>query len=133
MQQDANGNVTALVNGSGTVVERYAYDPYGLVTYLNATFGTLSSSAYAANYLFQGERLDPATGYYHADDRDYSSTLQRWVRNRAKIIYHNRANPMKRITKTRKSEMSKNNSFSIVFSCFHHFVFSCFRLVYSAV
>ena len=29
---DANYNVTALVNMSGQVVERYAYDPYGTVT-----------------------------------------------------------------------------------------------------
>jgi YD repeat-containing protein len=31
-QQDANWDVTALVNTSGNVVERYAYDPYGSVT-----------------------------------------------------------------------------------------------------
>jgi hypothetical protein len=49
---DANGDVTALVNGSGTVVERYIYDPYGSVTYVNATWSTISSSANAANYLF---------------------------------------------------------------------------------
>jgi RHS repeat-associated protein len=79
LQQNANGDVMALVNGSGSIVERYAYDPYGLVTYLNATFGTLSSSAYAANYLFQGERLDPATKLFHMDRRDYSPTLQRFV------------------------------------------------------
>ena len=29
VQQDDNWNVTALVNGSGGVEERYAYDPYG--------------------------------------------------------------------------------------------------------
>src|SRR5260221_14114017 len=51
VQQDANGDVTALVNGSGSVVERYVYDPYGVVTYLNASWSTLGSRAYAANYL----------------------------------------------------------------------------------
>ena len=29
---DANFNVTALIDESGSVVERYSYDPYGSVT-----------------------------------------------------------------------------------------------------
>jgi len=33
---DANMNVTALADTSGAVVERYAYDPYGDVTVLDA-------------------------------------------------------------------------------------------------
>jgi RHS repeat-associated protein len=49
------------------------------VTYLNATFGTLSSSAYAANYLFQGERLDTAVNQYITWKRVYLPTLQRWA------------------------------------------------------
>jgi len=79
VQQDANWNVTALINNGGTVVERYAYDPYGRTTFLNASWGTIASSAYAFVYLFQGERSDPATGMYHMDYRDYSPTLGRWV------------------------------------------------------
>ncbi|MFL5246024.1 MAG: RHS repeat-associated core domain-containing protein [Gemmataceae bacterium] len=79
VQQDANGDVTALINSSGSAVERYAYDPYGLVTYLNASWATISSSGYAANYLYQGERLDPATGLLHMERRDYSASLQRFV------------------------------------------------------
>jgi hypothetical protein len=34
VQQDANYNVTALVDTTGAVAERYAYDPYGSVTVL---------------------------------------------------------------------------------------------------
>jgi RHS repeat-associated protein len=79
IQQDANGNVTELVNSSGSAVERYVYDPYGKVTFLNASWGTIASSAYAHVYLFQGERSDPATGMYHMDRRDYSATLARFV------------------------------------------------------
>ncbi len=37
VQQDANFNVTALVNGSGSVVERYAYDPFGAATFYDAS------------------------------------------------------------------------------------------------
>jgi RHS repeat-associated protein len=79
VQQDANGDVTALVNASGLVVERYAYDPYGVVTYLNASWGALSSSAYSFVYLFQGERLDSAVNQYITWKRVYLPTLQRWA------------------------------------------------------
>jgi RHS repeat-associated protein len=79
VQQDANWNVTALVNTSGSVVERYTYDPYGKVTYLNASWGTISSSAYAWVHQHQGGRLDTATGMYSFRHRDYSPTLGRWM------------------------------------------------------
>ena len=36
--QDDNFNVTAAINSSGSVVERYHYSPYGEVTYLNPNF-----------------------------------------------------------------------------------------------
>ena len=32
IQQDPLGNVTALVSPTGAVEERYAYDPYGLIS-----------------------------------------------------------------------------------------------------
>jgi RHS repeat-associated protein len=79
VQQDANWNVTALVNGSGVVVERYVYDPFGVVTVLNASWGTLSGSAYNWLYGFQGERYDAASGLWKADDRWYSAPLQAWT------------------------------------------------------
>jgi RHS repeat-associated protein len=78
-QQDANWNVTALVNGSGSVVERYVYDPYGSVTVLNASWTTLGSSAYAMNYGPQGERLDGTTGLVYSRGRDRSPTMDRWA------------------------------------------------------
>jgi len=81
VQQDANWNVTALLNTSGTVVERYAYDPYGYVAaFLNASWGTLSGSAYAWLYLHQGGRFDGISNLYYFRNRDYSPTLGRWLR-----------------------------------------------------
>jgi RHS repeat-associated protein len=77
--QDANYNVVALVNGSGTVVERYAFDSFGAVTVLNGSWTVIGSSAYAWQYLHQGGRLDATSGLYHFRMRDYSSTLGRWV------------------------------------------------------
>jgi RHS repeat-associated protein len=81
VQQDANGNVTALVNTSGTVVERYAYDPYGTVTVLNPTTWAPipTGSAFAWVYLHQGGRYDAMTGLYNFRHRDESPTLQRWL------------------------------------------------------
>jgi RHS repeat-associated protein len=78
-QQDADWNVTALVSGTGTVAERYAYDPYGAVTVLSASWGTLSGSPYAWIYLHQGGRLDTTTGLYGFRHRDLSPTLGRWI------------------------------------------------------
>ncbi len=77
--QDANGNVTALVNTSGQVVERFGYDPFGAVTFLSSSWGTLSGSAYAWRYLFQGGRYDTATGLVHFRNRELSPTLGRWL------------------------------------------------------
>jgi RHS repeat-associated protein len=79
VQQDANWNVTALVNASGVVVERYAYEPYGKVTVMNATWSTISGSTYDWQYLHQGGRLDTASGLYHFRNRDYSLSVSRWI------------------------------------------------------
>src|SRR5439155_9323114 len=57
--------------------ERYVYDPYGAVTYLTASWGSLSSSDYAWVYQHQGGRLDTLTGVYNFRYRDYSPTLGR--------------------------------------------------------
>ncbi len=79
VQQDANWNVTALVNTSGSVVERYVYDPYGVVTVLSASWGTLSGSAYVWIYGHHGGRLDATTGLYGFRNRDLSPVLGRWI------------------------------------------------------
>lgn len=78
VMQDANWNVVGLVNGSGTVVERYAYDPFGSVTVLNGSW-TVSSTAYAWQHYHQGGRLDATSGLYHLRNRDYSPALGRWA------------------------------------------------------
>ncbi len=79
VQQDANWNVTALVDGSGAVVERYGYDPYGTVTVLTPSWGSRSSSSYGWLYLHQGGRLDTTSGLYEFRFRWYSPSLARWL------------------------------------------------------
>jgi RHS repeat-associated protein len=80
--QDANWNVVALVNSSGSVVERYDYTPFGQATALNPDGTAWSGSAeYNWIYLFQGGRLDTVTGNYQFGARDYSPVLMRWTTN----------------------------------------------------
>jgi RHS repeat-associated protein len=79
VQQDANGNVTALVKTDGTVVERYAYDPYGAVTVLNPNFTVGSVSVLTGPYGFQGMRTDWLTSLNFATYRVYDPALQRWL------------------------------------------------------
>ena len=78
-QQDANGNVTALIDPTGAVQERYQYDPYGTVTVLNAAWSPLASSAFSWIYLFQGSRLDTSTGWYKFGARDYVPSQGTWA------------------------------------------------------
>jgi RHS repeat-associated protein len=80
VQQDANWNVTALVNGSGSVVERYAYDPFGAVTVYDASYSVRSGgSACTWVYSFQGMRSDTVSGLDEANNRRYSPALGIWT------------------------------------------------------
>jgi len=51
---DANWNVTSLVNTSGSVQERYVYDPFGTPSFKDSNYGSRSSSLYAWSHLHQG-------------------------------------------------------------------------------
>jgi RHS repeat-associated protein len=84
VQQDANWNVTAIINTTGAVQERYAYDPYGSPTILDPSWNTRgigSGSLFAWVYLHQGGRYDPLSGLYQFRNRDYSAILGRWIEN----------------------------------------------------
>src|SRR5262249_45947890 len=65
VQQDANGNVTAITDAGGSVLERYVFDSYGAVTYLTPGWTVEGASAYGWNFLFEGGRMDAATGLYN--------------------------------------------------------------------
>ncbi len=78
VQQDANWNVTTLVDVGGNVVERYAYSPFGAVTVLNPDFSVRDSSVYAMPYLWQGMRYESTVGLYSTfSGRVVSPTLMR--------------------------------------------------------
>jgi RHS repeat-associated protein len=80
VQQDANWNVTAVVDVSGNVLERYIYDPYGKATILAPLdWSSRGTSLFGWVYLHQGGRYDTASGLYNFRNRDYSPTLGRWL------------------------------------------------------
>jgi RHS repeat-associated protein len=68
---DGMGSVRALADGTGTITDRYDYDAFG---------ATLMHSGLSANeFLYRGERLDPATGLYHLHARDYDPRTGRFI------------------------------------------------------
>ncbi len=75
---DANHDITAIVDPAGVVQERFVYDPYGTHTVLSAAWAP-AVGTHGWRYLDQGGRLDPATGLYHFDARDYSPGEGRWM------------------------------------------------------
>ena len=82
-EHDANYNIVALANNSGTVVERFDFDPYGNSTVLSASFGstsyTLGADPYQWVYGFQGGRLDPNSGLVHFGARMYNPVTGTWM------------------------------------------------------
>jgi len=77
---DANFNVTALINTDGSVAERVVYDPYGKPTFYDGSWANPSAtSAYSNDVLFTGHRLDAETGLYYGGLRYYNYILGDWT------------------------------------------------------
>jgi RHS repeat-associated protein len=78
--QDANWNVTALVDNTGAVVEHVLYDAYGKHTLYNGTWSaTQASTLFNNEVLFGGYRYSPESGLYQIRNREYHPTLGRWL------------------------------------------------------
>lgn len=60
--QDANVNLTAIADTSGTAQERYLFDPYGYRTIMNAAWSVIATSAYAWIVGHQGLMDDVESG-----------------------------------------------------------------------
>ena len=77
---DANMNVTSMVDTNGDAIERYVYDPYGKVTIYDGTWSsTCSTSSYSNTVLYTGRDLEPETLLYFYRARQYSAELGRFV------------------------------------------------------
>jgi len=83
VQQDGDYNVTSVVDTSGSVVQRFIYDPYGVKTTLDGSWGVVTTDSVNMLYGWQGGRADPISGLIHfamyGPGRDYSPTLGRWT------------------------------------------------------
>lgn len=69
----------AIISTTGSVEERYGYSAFGSVRFMNANFGTLSSSGCDWTWLFHGEFIDAESGLYNYGFRYYHPQLGRWI------------------------------------------------------
>lgn len=76
---DGNQNIVALIDQEGVVVERFAYDAYGRVRVLDASFGPLAASAFDWEVLFASYRYLTDLGLYLARHRLVHPLLGCWV------------------------------------------------------
>lgn len=62
---DDLGNVLALTDSNGRVVERYEYDDFGAPEFFDAGGSRISSSRVGNPFLFHGLQFDSETGYFY--------------------------------------------------------------------
>ena len=72
-------NGTAILNTSGTVLERYAYSAFGVRRIMAADFSPRTSSSYAWDFGFQGQFREAETDCYNYGYRFYVPLLGRWI------------------------------------------------------
>jgi uncharacterized protein (TIGR02594 family) len=77
--QNRLGNVVAITDSTGTVKERYEYDPYGKVSILDGEGNALESSSIGNPITYTGQRYDADTGLYYYKNRYYSPKLGRFL------------------------------------------------------
>ena len=72
-------SVTALTNGSGTIVERYSYTAYGQLAFFDGSSTTVSGSAENSRYTYTGREWDSELVLYHFRARMYDAVAGRFV------------------------------------------------------
>jgi RHS repeat-associated protein len=72
-------SVAAVTSSTGSVVERWSYNAYGVPTIKNSANATIAKSAVGNDRGFTGYKLDNETGLYFARERMYSSKLGRFI------------------------------------------------------
>ncbi|MEZ6129146.1 MAG: RHS repeat-associated core domain-containing protein [Planctomycetaceae bacterium] len=76
--QDANWNVTSLIDTSGTVQQRFNYDAYGMPEFLTSGFAA-SANTKDFEVLYAGYRFENATTLFHVRNRVLNVALGCWV------------------------------------------------------
>ncbi|MEZ5949954.1 MAG: RHS repeat-associated core domain-containing protein [Planctomycetaceae bacterium] len=77
--QDANCNVTCLIDSSGAAQERFAYSAYGQPVFLDASFAPQTSSSSDWETLYAGYRWDNHNGLFNARNRVLTHVLGTWI------------------------------------------------------
>jgi RHS repeat-associated protein len=79
-------SITAVSDGGGAVVERYAYTAYGQLTIADASGSQISNSAISKRYTYTGREWDEGLSLYHYRARMYDAVAGRFV-NRDPLSY----------------------------------------------
>ncbi|TWT39912.1 hypothetical protein KOR42_50580 [Thalassoglobus neptunius] len=77
--QDANWNTTMLYKQSSGYKERYTYNPYGEITFLNSSFNPVGGSVHNWQHLFGSYKRDTTTELYLVRNRLYHTDLGTWL------------------------------------------------------
>jgi RHS repeat-associated protein len=85
-QQDHEGSVTHLTDGSGNVIEKYRYDVFGMPT-IYAPDDTLRTASIVSNrFLFTGREYSALFGFYEYRARAYHPGLGRFMSEDPKLF-----------------------------------------------
>jgi len=76
---DSIGNITAITDKDGNIVERYKYNIYGSPEIYNDTGNPITESAIGNDYLFQSRRYDPELHLYYYRARTYDPEIGRFL------------------------------------------------------
>lgn len=72
------GSTMALTNSAGKLIERVAYDVYGVPTFVDSVGAELATSSVGNNILFTGREYDAELGIYYFRARNYHSYVGRF-------------------------------------------------------
>ncbi len=79
VSSDGMGNVTAIVDEDGNVLERRNYDAFGEMSCMLPDGTPVTTSPTGVDVGFHGQVREEATGLYQMGYRWYSPTLGRWL------------------------------------------------------
>lgn len=71
---DLQGNIAALLDSQGTLIERYSFSAFG-----EETPSAINSSTIISPWRFSSKRHDPETSLIYFGERYYSPLLRRWI------------------------------------------------------
>ena len=81
--KNLQGDITAIMSYTGTVVAKYTYDAWGkLLSVRDGNNATVSNAAHIANlnpFRYRGYIYDTETGLYYVSSRYYDSEIGRWI------------------------------------------------------